>query len=148
MNKITIVIAIVAIFISSYTLINRDPMAEPVTGNDAKEVAKNMLMRPRWDGTSSFFRMNKSEILSNIEISNILENNGVGIAFVRTSASGKKLQFCIWMRKNDSTWEWVPYLSQHLKDDLRRKWVSDNQKWLEDMEEKKRIWEEASDSVW
>ena len=147
-NIAALVVSIIAIGISSFTLLNRDPMAEPVYGKDAKEIAAGMLSRPKWDGTSRFFNKHKREILRNLEVTNFLENNGVGLAFARTTASDKKLQFCLWMRKIDSGWEWVPYLSANISSDLRYKWAQKNREWLEEMEVKKNEWEKQSDSVW
>lgn len=148
-NILTLIISLTAIGVSSFTLLNRDPMAEPVYGKDAKEIAIEMLSRPRWDGTSKFFDLNRQELIGNLEVANFLETNGVGIAFMRTKVSDKTLQFCLWMHKTNSEWEWVPYLSHHISsDDFKYEWIMKNQEWLEDMAEKKEQWVEQSNGVW
>ena len=147
---VTFIISSIALCGSVYNLsVRSTDDSEQIFGDDPKMLAKQILSKPRWLGTPEFFKQNKADLISNIEVTNFLENNGTGLAFIRTRASNKEFLICFWMRRLDSGWEYVPYLSQYLSGNpFLSKWIKENETWLEEMTSKKNAWEEGSDSVW
>lgn len=146
---LSLAISVVAVVISVFAFMNRDPLPEPITGDAPQSVARDYIERPRWDGTDFFIDQHRPELIANLEINNFLQNDGLGLAFVRTSASGKNFQFCLWMFKVDSGWQFVNYMSPYLSGDaFRGKWVQKHEGWLEEMESKKDKWIAKSDGVW
>lgn len=150
-NIISLILSIIAVGISTITLVDRKlPKGiTPPYGNNPREVALKLLDRPRFDGTSKFIQKNIQDLKSNLEVVNFLETEGVGIAFIRTKAQDKQFQYHLWMRKIDSGWEWVSYLSVYNEiEPFRKKWIEKNHDWIEEMREKGEEWTGQSQSVW
>ena len=157
LSIISLFVSVVALGLASFVLYDQRDLVRvrkdeigPAAGGDPKRVVLQILDRPRWDGTDAFFAKHRNELKTNVEIVNLFETDGVGIAFVRSSAHGRKFQFCIWLRKADEVWREVGYLSAYsVSDDpFRGKWIERNEKWLAEMSSKKKEWEKQSDSAW
>lgn len=141
--------AALALALSIFALVRTDPLARPIKGEDAEDLARALFSRPRWDGTDGFFTRHRGELLETLEIQSFLESDGVGLALVRASAAGRTVRLGLWMRKTGSGREFVPFLSPHITDDpLRGKWIEKHQAWLEETEGKRLEWEGQSEGVW
>lgn len=155
-TTVATVLAACALAVSSYSLylswlpVSSNRVLARNFGTDPKAVViKSLDVNSRLDGTLKYFIDNKRELISHAEVTNFLENNGVGIAFVRTSAGNKKYQYCIWMSKYENGWEAMGWLSPSVNGDpFRRAWIKENESWLRDMDSRRLAWEAGSDSVW
>jgi hypothetical protein len=149
LHAITLLVAVGAAALSLYALSIRSRQPEVASASEPKALIVRILQRPRWDGTHAFFTKHRDELVSNIEVANFLENKGICIAFVRTAGGNKKFQLCQWMRKTETGWEEVPYLSPHLAGNpFLANWIEGNKGWLQEMDSKKEEWEKDSESVW
>lgn len=155
-NVLTTVMALAALVVASYSLylsylpVSSSRILARNFGADPKAVVvKNLEINTRLDGTLKYFIDNRRELIANVEVTNFLENNGVGIAFVRTSVGNKRYQYCLWMRKYPTGWESIGWISPNPSSDpFRRAWIKENENWIRDMDNKKADWEMGSDCVW
>ena len=148
LNVITLLASVVAVGLSCFAIITR-PRDAPSTGTDPKTLVVESFQLPRWDGTDEFFRKHRAEMSATLEVANFLETDGVGIAFIRTSANGKKFQIAKWMRKTTKGWEQVGYLGPDLSGNpFLAKWIEQHKEWLREMQTKIDEWEKQSDGAW
>ena len=146
---VAILLATAAVGIASYALLTVNRSRTVVSGPDPKSLALELFRRSRWIGTEDLFEQHAAEVIANTEIVNVLETDGVGIAFVRTSVGKRTFQVCVWMRKTESGWNAVPYLSATFPGQpFIANWIGRNHGWLRDMESRKIEWEEVSQSAW
>ena len=148
LNIIALLASVVAVGLSCFAIITR-PRNAPATGTDPKTLVVESFQDSRWDGTHEFFRNHRAEMSATVEVANFHETDGVGIAFIRTSANGKKFQFAEWMRRTTKGWERVGYLSPHLNGNpFLAKWIEQHKEWLQEMQTKIDEWEKQSDGAW
>ncbi|MCK4640494.1 MAG: hypothetical protein KAU06_04080 [Candidatus Marinimicrobia bacterium] len=149
LSLIAFIFSLASLSIAIYLIINRQSDIVLPHSQIPKDVVLKYIEMSRWDGTQSFFETNRVELKRNLELSNFLENDCVAIVFAKTFAKGRDLRFCIWLRKDDSGWALVPYLSSYISEDpFRQKWIEQHKEWLEEMESKKEDWEKQSKGIW
>lgn len=96
-----------------------------------------------------FIRTHRSDLASSLEIVRFLESDGVGLAFSRARAAGRNLQWCQFMHKTDSGWEWLHLLTEYSKESpFVGRWAKRNQEWTKEMTKQVREWEAQSDGFW
>ena len=94
-----------------------------------------------------FYRINRAEILNNLEIVELVEKENVAIAFIRYSVGTKIFRDAIWLRKVENKyWYIISYVSKYTAED--DSYLKDKMEWVEEMLEKENNWEENSAEKW
>jgi len=101
----------------------------------------------QFEDVAYFYRTNRTEILKNLEIVELIENENVAIAFIRFSVGTSVYRNALWFRKIENKyWYIINYVSKYNAEDDN--YLKDKMEWVEKMIDKEDKWEENSASMW